>query len=725
MKTRHWVGKWISGTGYTQDTLAAPDLGREFECGVLPNSAKVFLCGLGWHLLFVNGRRVDDRELLPTATQYDRHVSYVEYDILPLLRSGKNRLDVWLGNGYFNDPTKNAWNFASAPWRDGVKLLCDAVFDGQTVFSSDRSWYCCETPIVFNTLRNGEYYDARREADAHTVRNAVRLVDPPPGLVIGEEATPCRAMKQYTPVGIPFQRDRTTVYDFGVNLTGRARIRLLARPGLKVKLTYSERVRPISGDLDRANIEEHVVPDHPIQQDEYTAAGNPEGEAWESHFTFHGFRYVQVSFSDGKPEKFEIEAVFLHSAFTRSGSLETDHAVANALQTCTRQSFLANYPGFPVDCPHREKNGWTGDAALALETGLWNFDIADSSRHFLRAVADTQRPSGQLCAIAPTGGWGYSFYSGPAWDNLLFEVPYQLYLFRGETEAIREHYDAMRRYWDYCRTAYDEDGIVDFGLGDWASVEQDRITPRAVTSTGYYHSFAVRLAKFSEILGRDAEAHTYREQSRRIRAGFSRCFLGKPGSCADDSMTALATPVFFGMAEPEAVSALVEHLVQKVRDNRHRVDFGILGAKFVPRVLAEHGYADDAFELLTQTEFPGWGWWIMQGATTLWESWRGTSSQTHIMFGDISAWMFRYLGGLSPLWEESGFRHFRWKPCFVRPLNHAAVSYASPFGTVESEWSRKEDAIHCVCRIPAGCRADVELPGLSYQGVTGIQEFKL
>lgn len=723
--TRNWNGYWIN-TGKemcapSTEIGSAPYLRKTFDCPAAPEQAKLYLSGLGWHELYVNGQKADDRVLAPVVTQYDKRVSYIEYDVTGLLKPGKNAIAVLLGNGWYNCHTQEVWSFDKAPWRDWPKLLCDVVADGRLLAKSDTTWLTHDSPITFDALRNGEHYDARLEipgfADPEFDDSAwVPAVqcNPPGGVIVKEDLEPCKIMREYTPVKETFLSPLQTVYDFGTNLTGWCEVEAEGETGAAITFQYAEQVRE-NGNIETGEIGMFIKKDG-FQCDRFHLKG--EGtERLHPHFTYHGFRYLLISNWNENTRIKSVKAKFIHNSFRTAGEFESSDATLNRLQQLTRQSYISNFTGIPTDCPHREKNGWTGDAQLACETGLWNYDSKNAYIHFLRLLADTQRPSGQLPGIAPSGGWGYNWGSGPAWDSMLFEGVWQIYLFYGDAEPAREHYDAMARYIEYCR-GMSENNLVRFGLGDWCHWDRKHMAPVEVTSTGYYYYDTVRLARFASLFGKQDDANYYNGLAAAIRKSFNEKYYNGDGTYANGCMTAIAAALYFGLAETNSELS-AEKLAGLVRARDHKVDFGILGAKYVPRVLADYGYAEDAFKLITQPEFPGWGNWVKRGATTLWEHWNGCSSQNHIMFGDISAWMFQYPAGAAPCFETPGFRGFRLKPCFIPQLDHVAMSHETPYGKLSVSWRRTGDGILCEIRVPDGCTASLELPGQPVQTVTG------
>ncbi len=709
--TRNWTGIWITG-----GVDPAPYLRKRVDLAALPRKAVCFLCGLGWHELYVNGTKADTRVLAPVVSQFEKHVSYVAYDVTPLLKAGTNVFAVLLGNGWYNCRTEEVWDFHRTPWLDLPKMICDVECDGKVVLSSDASWKAVPSPILMNQLRNGEEYDALREVPGVLTAGfddsrypCASPCKPPRGELVQETAPPCRIFREYAG-SVRELSPGVFVCDFGVNLTGWCEITAIGPAGSALELDYAERIGS-GGDIDTEAIACYVKSGR-FQHDVYHLKGGTR-ETWHPRFTYHGFRYCRITCRGGA-ELLDAKAQFVHSDLPEAGHFRCSDKLVNRLHACTIQSFLANYTGIPTDCPHREKNGWTGDAQLALETGLWNFDAAAAMGNFARLLADTQRPSGQLPGIAPTGGWGYDWGSGPAWDVYLFEAPYRIALYTGDDSLFRELLPAMEKYLCFCQSKV-HGGLVDFGLGDWCLLDPKSMTPVELTSSAYVLHAAKLISKYKP---------EYASFAKEIAEAINRKYYRGNGIYADGQRTALACALCFGFAAEPALTA--RRLAEAVRAKGYRTGFGILGAKFIFRALADHGYAEDAFLLLTCTEFPGYGHWITKlGATTLHENWTSDASQNHVMFGDVAAWMHQYLAGIVPLPETPGFRHFRIRPCFVSGLAWAEADHTAPAGTIRVRWERQDGSIHFVCEIPDGCTADLDLAGRTFPGRTGHVELQL
>lgn len=724
--------RWIGRPGacmvnWSAAVLPAPYFRRTFVWED-QGAPQICLCGLGYYELYLNGRKVGDQVLDPVVTQYDQRVRYVVHDVADYLVPGRNVIGVVLGNGWYNCHTPNVWHFERASWRDYPKLLLQLEADGQPVLVSGADWKVASGPILFDGLRNGETYDARKELgdwldpdfdDSGWVR--VALV-PPPGGVLEEQTMPPCKVTRTLPVASQWQAPNgDTVYDLGQNMAGWARIAVVGEAGATVTLRYGERLNE-DRSLSQERIEKHVQAPGNFQTDRYTLKGQGT-EVWEPRFTYHGFQYVQASI-EGQAKIECLEGRVVHTAFESAGEFSCSDGTVNRLQRCTLWAYVSNFVGIPTDCPHREKNGWTGDAQLAAETGLWNFASASSYAEWLDSIVDTQRPSGQLPGIVPTCSWGYNWGSGPAWDSVLLLLPWYVYLYTGDDSLIRRYYEPMRRYVDYCTAMSDGGHLVSFGLGDWCHVDRKRIVTPILTSTAYYYADAMLLARFAAMTGRTGEATHYKTLASDIRAAFNRRFYRGNGVYADGEQTALGCALYQGLVEDSERALVVQRLVEAVEGNQCRPDFGILGAKYVPRALADHGHADLAYRLITQPEFPGWVDWLKRGATTLWESWEIASSLNHIMFGDISAWMFQYLAGLAPDPEHPGFAHTLVQPHPVPGLDWVKADHQTPHGPIQVAWTRQDSSFTLDLTVPAGTTATVVLPDTSRRQVTGgIHQF--
>ena len=694
--------RWISGDTAAPEKPASV-LVKEFTLDAKPKKAVFTVAVAGWCEVLVNGEKIGSDVLSPVTCQPDVRNSSLDFDLADRLKVGDNVLEVILGNGWQNAFTICAWGFQNAPWIGCPKIRGEMKCDEKVLFATDGSWLAYDSPIVFNSLRNGEWYDARMEGRRVNKRPAKVEKYEPWGKVSAEDAVPCREGELFEPRRVLQTPWETDIYDFGANIAGWCEIEVEGEAGAKVRLDYDE---SISGhNVLLGKMQKHTKGEgepRPVQHDEYILAGRDGGEKWHPRFTYHGFRYVQVEF-DGKARLKSIRARFVHSAFKRAGTVETSDRTFAALQASTERSYLSNFLGIPTDCPHREKNGWTGDAQLAMETGLWNFDAKDSYIHFLRMMLDAQRFNGAVPCILPcTPKFGFFWGSGPAWDAILFEIPWQIYRFYGDDAPAREAYPAMKRYLAYMSSKVDDDDLYEYGLGDWCRWWEDRRgTPVRLTDSAYVYQFNRRLAFWAERFGEKEYAAERTAAAEKIKAAFNTAFYKGDGMYAEGRLTELAAPLYFkGLCADGDEAKVAKRLVETVRKGEHKAYFGILGAKWVPRVLADYGYADDAFKMYIQPEVPGWAHWLQFGDGTLRETWDDGGSHNHIMFGDLSAWAYECAAGIVPL--EPGFRKIAFRPHPIEGVDSFVVTHKTPYGEIRAGWGRVGGKLEFICEVPVG-----------------------
>lgn len=722
LSPQDWRGSWIGRTEEIKYT-PAPLLRRAFSLNKPIRQARVFVSGVGYYELRINGHKIGDGVRDPGYTRFDRRVLYNTYDVTSLLGEGGNVLGVILGTGFLNPHVRAVWDFDRAPWRQSPRLLLElrVIYqDGTTErIVTDNQWRTTASPITFDGIHGGEFYDARLEKEGwdapsydDSAWEPVKVLSAPGGILKSAQMPSVQVTQTRRPAKISQPKPGIYLLDMGQNLAGNAILTVQGTEGTAVKLEYGERLNP-NGTLNTEHIGGFVKntdKTQPFQTEVYTLKGGGK-EVWSSRFTYHGFQYIQVTGYPGKLTSESVQAQFAHSAITPTGTFTCSNPLLNKIWKAGIYAYLSNLQSIPTDCPHREKNGWTGDAHLAAEQGLFNFDPAPVYTKWVNDLDDEMQDSGALPGIVPSSGWGYVWGNGPAWDSAFLLIPYYMYTYLGDAQILKEHYPKMRRYVDYL-TRHANNGIVTLGLGDWAPFETE--TPVDVTSTGYYYRDTLIVAKTAELLGKTQEASDYYALAESIKKGFLEKFYNPmTGLIANGSQTAQSCALYQGLTTPENHDRILTNLLSTVQNSKGHIDTGILGAKYLLNGLLENGRADIAYQVASQKTLPSWGYWIENGATTLYESWRDTDSRNHIMYGDILAWMYKALAGIVPETEHPGFSHFTLKPYPVGDLTSAKAEYRSIRGLIESDWKREGDKFTWKVTIPPTSTARVCVPVFS------------
>ena len=556
--------------------------------------------------------------------------------------TGENAICVHVGNGMYNNVMKT-WNDLAQSWRSRPKLAAKLFViyeDGSSfVLETDKTWKTTDGTYTYNMARMGAIYDARLEKNGcdtagfdDTAWDFARKTHEPGGIVKPMEMPPCRVCKVYPPMSY-----KSGVYDFGINMSGRARIKLKGVEGQEVVLRYAELIYD-NGDIDTHNTNKFLeIENSPLKNEERIICSGRIDE-YASDFVYYGFRYVKV---ENAPEDFEIVAEFIHTDFEEIGTFVCDNDMINKIHNASVQSTLSNYMGIPTDCPHREQNGWTGDALLSAEQSLMNFDMVESYKKWLRDIKDCQRPNGQLPGIVPTSNWGYNWGSGPSWDSAFIMIPWYIYRNTGDFSIIEELWDNFELYMNYFERMSD-DYIAEFGLGDWNSPNGNDKCPVKVTDTAEFYADCIAMAKMAKIIGKDS--NKWEIQAKKIKSAWREKFLN------DENLkkykTYYACAIFQGLLEQEEVPDFAKCLAELVINDDYHIDCGILGTKYIFTALAENGYNEVLYKAVTNPTMPSYAYWINQGATTFCSEWNMTSSNNHHMFSEVDNWLYKYIGGI-------------------------------------------------------------------------------
>ncbi len=693
-----WKGIWIGGKN---------QLRKEFELPKRVVRARAYVCGLGYYELRLNGRKVGRNVLDPAWTTYDKRVLYVTYDVTRFLRPGKNAVAVMLGQGWFKSTT--------------LLLQMNFELEGgeKTAVVSDDSWKGNDGPVIKDSIYDGETYDARLETpgwdrpgfdDDNWV--AAGRVAGPKGILSSQMMAPIQLVDTIVPLTVSNPKPGVYVYDMGQNFSGWVRLRVQGPRSTAVKLRFAELVYE-DGTINQENLRGARA------EDVYILKGEEE-EVWEPRFTYHGFRYVELTGYPGVPTISAIRGRVVHSAVEPVGSFSCSKPVLNSLQRIIVWGQKTNLHSIPTDCCQRdERMGWMGDAQGTAEEAIYNFDMAAFYTNFLRDIRDVQDEKGTITDTVPHI-WG-SRPADPAWGTAYPLIAWYVYQYYGDRRILEDHYEGIKTYVEFLRTRA-ENGLVKFShYGDWVAVEKP---PGSIVSSFYYYYDVLILAEMAAVLGKEKEAKTYTDLAAEIKTAFHNEFFDpNTGSYANGTQTANTLPLFLDMVPKSVRGAVWGNLFNDIvyKHDSH-LTTGIIGTKYIMELLTNSGTSDLAYDIATKTTYPSWGYMIESGATTLWELWQlrqgpSMNSHNHPMFGSVGSWLYKALAGINLAEGSVGFEKIRIAPQMVRDLRHAAGSTRTVRGEVSSSWSREGRGVRLEVRIPVGSEAEVVIPKFNIENV--------
>ena len=684
--------------------IPAPYLRRSFTLDSAPTSARISISGLGFYILYINGENITKGHIAPYISNPDDYCYFDSYDLTPYLRAGENVIGVILGNGFLNCPGGAVWDFDKVDYRSAPMLaleLTAATPSGEVSFHADSEFLTHPSPILLDDLRLGEIYDARREIfgwnlpdfDASGWTPAIPA-QPPRGQMRECTAEPIKCYREITPVAITRQGD-AYLYDFGLNSAGVTRLHINGTDGQKITLHHGEQLA--GGKFYNDNIrfygEGREFYDEYNQTIRYTCRAGEQ--IYEPHFHYSGFRYVLV---EGITEEQATPDLLTYRVMSSSlreiGGFRCSDERINRLFRMVKNSDRSNFFYFPTDCPHREKNGWMGDASLSAPHTSLLFDTEPSYREWLANIRAAQRADGALPGIVPTGGWGFAWGNGPTWDSALFNLPYALFKLRGCKDVIRENAHAMLRYLEYILGRRSADGTVAIGLGDWVPVDKpaDRYdAPLALTDSVMVMDMARKACEMLTAVGYTHRAAFADEIYRDMRDTIRRVLVGPDMLVAGDCMSSQAIALYYGVFDKDELEAAAAHLVRRIHAKDDTFDCGFIGMHCIFHVLSDIGESDLAYRMITRDKFPSYTRLIDEGYTAIPEHFLSATpypvSQNHHFLGDIARWFMTRLAGLDILDHKT----VRVSPCPVRDIDFAEAWYDLPSGRVTVRWSRDEN----------------------------------
>ncbi len=713
-----WSAEWITPVGIGAPGEPAPELGTQIEVGAGLVGARLRLTALGLVDARVNGEPVSLDLLVPGWTTYDRLVRYRSYDITALLRPGSNEVHAVLGNGWYRGRIASFDLHRGKPYGERLGLLAQVELeyaDGRReTIGTDATWRARASAILADDFYDGQTTDLRAAVTAYD--HPVERLDATIGRLRPAIAPPVREIDRIPAIEVQRRGDRVLL-DFGRVLVGWVRLHVDARSEREVVVRHAEvledgelALRPLRSA--RAT-DRWLLPPGPSQN-------------LEPRFTYHGFRFVEVSGLE-HGELLNAEAVVIGSVLKRTGHLETSDPDLNRLHDNVVASMVSNFVDIPTDCPQRdERLGWTGDIQIFAPAATNLFDVSTFLDGWLESLALDQLPDGTVPAVVPRVFREERPLAG--WGDAAVIVPWVLYQRYSDLGIIRRQYASMRAWVERVQSEADESGLWRGGsqLGDWLDPLAPPNDPAAaqadpdVVASAHYIRSARLLAECAELLENAKDAAKYQALSERARAAFEMEFVGAGGRIRSDCQTVYALSIAWDLiASPERRRGAEERLADLVESQGFTVATGFLGTPAVLHALSASGRVDDAYRMLTTRTFPSWLYAVDLGATTIWERWDSLladgsvnpgemTSFNHYALGAVADWMHRNIGGVTQI--AAGYRRILVAPRPGGGLTSASLRYDSPYGTISTSWRVEDGTFALDLVIPVGVAARVELP---------------
>ncbi len=753
---------WLTGKDSTIFTLydmpeprydPSPLFRKEFDLSGKVRSATLYICGLGYYEAFLNGERVGDHVLDPAWTNYEQRVLYVTHDVTDRLEQGINAIGIMLGRGQYNPLCNDIWGLSKSAWVDQPKviaLLHIELANGTTLdVITDKSWKTAPGPVVYDDTRHGELYDARLEQkgwsssrfnesgwnNASAVQWNARLES--------QMMPPVRCFAPLAPVKTIIKSRGINVYDIGRNISGWARVTVTGPAGAKVLVEYCETPadRELIPDLTHSRFQYQVRDKHYAAfYDKYVNVRQQNGyilkgvgnESFECHFSYKGFQYIRVT-ADKGVEVGHVEGIPVHSDVEIAGEFTCSNPLINQLQKNAVNSLLNNYHSIATDCPHREKQGWTADNYMSARAAMYNFNMAAFYDKWLTDLAGTRSEVGGLGTVAPATN--YDMNASTVWPAAIVYIPMDLYSFYADTRAMENNYETMVRFAgsSLLRQVEGKPEIIRDVLGDWlapfmeindTAPNNTMAPPEGLTLYGTASHFQVvkRLGEISRILGRQKEAQEMEVWAGRIARNFNVEFFNQSRQIYQGDIpteyrqSANIVPLEYGLVPKEKHDVVLGNLIRDIHAKGDRLSTGFLGTASLMEYLPVKD-PELAYTLATQKYYPGWGYMIDQGATSMWESWDGYSSRNHTPFCLISAYFYGYLAGIQPDYIAPGFKHVIINPSVVGDLEYVNAHHDALTGRIKSSWKRENEKLILEVSIPANTTATIYVPAKSGSAV--------
>lgn len=720
-------GPWGSNVVITEPPSGAPVFRTEFDVSKPVASARLYLAAGGLVDARMNGAAVSDEVLSVSHTDYTHTVHYATHDVTELVADGPNALFFELGRGFYAMKTRNSWNWDSAPWSQdeptvrAVLHLTYADGTADNIGTDPQTWTQITGPTTYNSLYEGDFYDARLElpgSDEPGYDDAAwatpARVDGPAGELTARVQPPIRIVDTIAPTKITQPSPGVYLAAFPRQIAGWARVQVKGEAGDEMRLRYGERL------LDDGNIDSSTgFTGGEFQTDRYILAGKDGGETWEPTFSYKGFKYVEITgWPSGVPTVEDISARVLHTDVTHTSTFDSSEPLFDTIHDAVLETVLNNMHHIPTDTPTYEKNGWTGDAQLGAEIFLRNFDTHSFLTKWINDVSDSRNEAGRPALIAPDPDWNWGgAMQSPTWHAAYVLIPWWMYEYTGDVRVIKQNYDGIVKYVRLEHSVSDGH-ISSTGLGDYMSPDQVGNPPEdmRVSATAYAYKMTNVAANMADLLNKTADAKSLRAEAVRIKDAFNKEFYDTERHVYRDAtagyrQTHNVLALAFGLVPDGSEQLVADNLakdIQEVRDDH--LWTGVLGTKYLLPMLTKYGHGDLAYTVATQTDYPSWGRWFesAEGSTTMWEAWNDYRSRNHYFLGTIDDWFFKDLVGVTP--NAPGYRKISVTPHVIGDLTSASGSTQTPLGPVAASWTKMGDVFTLAVDAPVGATATVSVP---------------
>lgn len=702
-----------------------PLIRKEFEVKKTIKSATAYICGLGHFEMYLNGNKIGDHFLDPGWTNYAKHAQYVPFDITKDLKQGKNAVGVMLANGFYYIPGQRYRKMTGAYGHP--KMIMRTVIeytDGtKENIISDESWQTFESPIIFSSIFGGEDYDANLEQDGWSKIDFLKdgkdwfdvIITNGPEQLQSQMQEPLKVMQRFNVVNKKELKSDIAVYDLGQNFSGI--------PSITVNGNRYDTIKIYCAELLNADGTANQKATGSPSYFTYILKGDAE-ESWQPQFSYTGFRYMQVQCipkdsGNALPIVKHIEGLHIRNAAPTIGSFTSSNELFNKTNTLIDWAVKSNTVSLFTDCPHREKLGWLEQTHLMGTSIQYNYDIASLNRKVIKDIMLSQYADGKIPEIAPEFTvFTPPFDESPEWGSAAIILPWYNYKWYGDKQTLTEVYPMMQRYVDYLLTK-DSLYILKHGLGDWFDIGPKKsgfaqMTKMGITATATLYYDATILTEIAKLLNKQTDVKKYTLLAANVKKAFNTAFFSKQTMQYDSaSQTANAMALYMGLVELQNKTAVINALVNDIKNRNNALTAGDIGYRYVLRALEDAGRSDVIFDMNSRDDVPGYGYQLKHGATALTESWQAyeSVSNNHLMLGHLQEWFYAGLAGIQQSGNSTAYKNIVIKPQPVGDVTAAKATFNSPYGQIVSDWKIVNGMFELHVTIPANTTANIYLPG--------------